>query len=365
MKNLIIILSAFLALSLYSCKEKGCLDINANNYDPEAEKSDASCVYEKTIKTIQYGTVEQQKFTLYSPKGTNTSTKVVILIHGGGWVVGYNGVDKVTTFDGRYGWDILNPLVDAGYACVVMKYRTACYFEDSTLAAGGSLDALFDVYDDINLVLTYLKDFATELKLDATEVQLIGESAGAHIALSYGFWGLSNSNIKSVVSMFAPTALDDYEWKYNLFKIDSAVPAGVLVKDLNYIRSLNLDCNVTNNTYVHLLDELKSFGDAPELLINQSNNYLKFLSPATPGNIASSVPTFILHGDNDELVPVSQANIMFDAVVAKNNPTVCTANTYSCDLKKTIYTNCGHGWTGASCQKQVIMNDILKWIEAH
>lgn len=365
MKIIAILLSCIIVLSFFSCKQKGCTDKNANNFNTKAEKDDGSCVYQITTKTVNYGAAEQQKFTLYTPKGSNESTKVILLIHGGGWVVGYNGSDKVTTFDGRYGWDILNPLIDAGYACAVMKYRTVCYFEDSTLANNNTLAALFDIYDDINLVINYLTDHANSLKLDPTEIQLVGESAGGHIVLSYGLWGLANENVKSVVSMFGPTALDDYEWKYNLFQIDSTVPEGILVKDMNYFRARDLNCNVTNNESVHLLDELKSFGDAPELHVNQPNDFLNLLSPANPDNIVNPIPTFIMHGDKDELVPHSQASILFDAIVAKNNPSVCENNTFNCDLKKKIYTNCGHGWIGNSCQKTIIMNDIVNWINAH
>lgn len=34
-----------LAVSIFSCKKKGCMDVNAVNYNAEAKKDDASCTY--------------------------------------------------------------------------------------------------------------------------------------------------------------------------------------------------------------------------------------------------------------------------------------------------------------------------------
>lgn len=47
MKTRIIILSllACSIMTLQSCKKKGCTDKNSDNYDPDAEKSDGSCVF--------------------------------------------------------------------------------------------------------------------------------------------------------------------------------------------------------------------------------------------------------------------------------------------------------------------------------
>lgn len=42
----LLILSAFLT-TLYSCKQKGCTDSNATNYDSKAKKDDGSCILEQ------------------------------------------------------------------------------------------------------------------------------------------------------------------------------------------------------------------------------------------------------------------------------------------------------------------------------
>lgn len=47
MKNLIFIIS--IALSLFSCQNKGCVDPSALNFDIEATKDDGSCEFQKTL----------------------------------------------------------------------------------------------------------------------------------------------------------------------------------------------------------------------------------------------------------------------------------------------------------------------------
>ena len=44
-KNLFIILSMFMALTILSCAREGCTDHDADNYDPAAKKNDYSCQY--------------------------------------------------------------------------------------------------------------------------------------------------------------------------------------------------------------------------------------------------------------------------------------------------------------------------------
>ena len=111
--------------SLFLAK-KGCTDPDAANYDSNAKVDNKSCKYTDIEVDIVYGTDPIQQLKLYLTKDQNTTTKVLLLVHGGGWVVGYNESSIVTTFENRYDWNVLNPLLEAGYDRAVMKYRTAC-----------------------------------------------------------------------------------------------------------------------------------------------------------------------------------------------------------------------------------------------
>jgi hypothetical protein len=43
--GIVLLLASLVAFSVTSCKKKGCTDPKADNFDPEAEKEDSSCVY--------------------------------------------------------------------------------------------------------------------------------------------------------------------------------------------------------------------------------------------------------------------------------------------------------------------------------
>ncbi len=166
-------------------KKKGCTDPFAVNYNENTETDDGSCSYAISSQEISYGPDAIQEMQLYLPAMHDENTKVVVMVHGGGWVVGNNETDKVTTFDGRYGWDILNPLLNAGYACAVMKYRTACYQTDTSAITNNSMRFLDQMMTDIDLAVAHLQDNATELGIRNDHFQLLRESAGGHIVTAY------------------------------------------------------------------------------------------------------------------------------------------------------------------------------------
>ena len=94
----IFILSAAIAFSFFSCKKKGCTDINANNYNVEAKKDDGTCTYDPPLtvpstysftdasgnNTVSYsGQTDRinqlSEMNTYLESGTSTALNVSVL----------------------------------------------------------------------------------------------------------------------------------------------------------------------------------------------------------------------------------------------------------------------------------------------
>src|SRR5689334_4939816 len=100
MKPSLLIISSFIVLT--SCKKQ---DNNSNT---------AIQVH----ADVSYGTDARQKVDIYLPEGrTETNTKTVVMIHGGGWTGGDKGDMKVVVDSLR------NRL--PGYAFININYRLA------------------------------------------------------------------------------------------------------------------------------------------------------------------------------------------------------------------------------------------------
>jgi acetyl esterase/lipase len=309
---------------------------------------------------IVYGDHPLQKFKLHLPANHNAQTKVVILVHGGGWVMGYNPNGEVTTFSGRYGWNLLSPLLEKGYACAVMKYRTACYNTVPEEFSNNTNFYLDRMMEDIDLVIDYLKMNATNLGIREDHFQVVGESAGGHIVMMYGIRSDADPDLKSVVPMFGPTDLDAQDFK----EIINDVPL-LVAEAPNYFLKRANNCTSVTNQQVRTLNSLKSFSDHAEIKITEPNTFLDTISTTSSFNIQRNTPLFITHGADDALVPQTQAEAMLDAMETAFGTSTCGENDFACPLKMKLYENCGHGWTGGNCQKQQVMNDIVEWLESH
>lgn len=333
-------------------------DPNGNNIEEDEN------TIEPETRLIPYGNHPLQNFDIYLPEEHDENTKVIIMIHGGGWVMGYEPNAVISSFSGRFGWDILNPLIEEGYACVVMKYRTACYntvpenFNSYTLLAQNNM------MEDIDLVIDYLKAKSSIYKISNNHFQLLGESAGGHIVLTYGIQQNSDTDVKSVVSMFGPTNLDATNFK----TIINSLPTIPLVPPPNYFLKKSNNCESVTLQPIKTEFSLKSFVDHAEFSVENPNEFLQEVSPAYTFNIKTNTPMFIMHGANDLLVPATQANDMFTAMQTKYGTSSCNPNEFSCQLKQINYPDCGHGWINGengSCNKNEIMNNIIEWMNSH
>ena len=309
---------------------------------------------------VIYGDHPLQSYRLDTPENSDQNTSVVILIHGGGWVMGYEPNEEVTTFTGRYNWDLQTPLIEQGFATVTMKYRTACYNTQSEEFNGNTTFYIDRMIEDINLVIEDLKQNAAEYNINANHIQLVGESGGGHIVMYYGINELAKQEVNSVVSMFGPTHLDAQDFK----EIIHAVPL-ITAAPPNYFLRKAEDCTSVTNKQVRTWSSYKSFSDHNDISVNEPNDFLDTLSTSFTPNMNNDMAMFVTHGVNDELVPFTQAQTMITAMQDHFGTAVCEASDFSCHLKLGEYDNCGHGWIGGNCPRNTVVSDIVNWLLAH
>ena len=232
------------------------LIFNCSSNNNDDTTLDATTYYQEL--DISYGNNTSQTFDLYLPANRTSNTKVLILVHGGGWSSG----DKID----------MNPIKDLirqdlpNYAIANINYRLA--------------DSNNEPYpmqtEDISSVISYLKNNKSNLII-SDDYGFIGVSAGGHLSLLWSYKFNAESHIKMVCSIVGPTNLTDPEY--------------------------------LNNTDPDLQAMLDLFGINPTL---------QFLEEASPYYQAtsSSPPTILFYGGQDPLIPVSQGIDMRDKLIS-------------------------------------------------
>ena len=167
-------------------------------------------VAEKTELNVAYGTDGAQKMDIYLPTiRSTTTTKIIILIHGGGWSSG----DKA---DFTAYVDTLKRRLP-GYAVFNINYR---------LAAGTS--NLFPTQEnDVNAAINFIYNKRNEY-LISDKFVLLGTSAGGHLSLLQAYKYMTPVKIKAVVDFYGPTDLVDmYNNPASIFATPAALAAVV------------------------------------------------------------------------------------------------------------------------------------------
>ena len=217
-----------------------------------------------TQQNVAYGADPLQKMDVYLPGGRSAATKVLIMIHGGGWSTGDKSELTV------YVDTMKNRLPD--YAIININYRLAV-----------NATTTFPTQEnDLKAALDYIYSKRNEFKISDKYV-LLGVSAGAHLALLQAYKYTSPVKIKAVVYFFGPT---DMAAMYN-------DPASIFAPPSSISQLFNGATPASN-----------------PMVYSQS-------SPITFAN-AQAVPTIILHGGADPLVKVTQATTLRDKLISFN-----------------------------------------------
>lgn len=248
------IIYAFLLILLSGCSLEGKIkDVTVDSKSESLAQEEilASSLDALVLQNISYGNHPEQIYDLYLPKGrSSASTKVLVLVHGGGWRSGDN-----TNMAEYVNYFLEN---QPNYAILNLNY---------TLAVQDSIHAFPNQYLDIKMALQQISN-QSESQQILPEFGLLGSSAGAHLAMMYDYIHDTSNQVKFVANIVGPTDLND----------------PFFTEQDNFEDLVNL-----------LVDKNQYHPDADVVLLN---------SPAHKVN-ASSSPTLLFYGNQDPLIPLS------------------------------------------------------------
>lgn len=212
-------------------------------------------------RNVTYCTMDgiELKMDVYYPKVADEKSPLVIYIHGGGW----SGGDK-SEAQGR----LIPSLLDAGFTVASLNYRLAPEYPFPAQL------------EDVKCAIRSFRANAEQYGIDPDRIGVWGPSAGGHLSSMLGVTDQTagfergeyldrSSRVQAVVDMYGPA-------------------------------DLSVDFS---QTYANLKNMV--FG-----------NY--DLAQASPVNYVSAddPPFLILQGDQDPVVPLSQSQLLYDAMIA-------------------------------------------------
>lgn len=273
---------------------------------------------------MEYGVPfkEGLELDIYRPtQKVYESSPILFYIHGGAWI----GGNKITVNNNRFNGAI-NQLRAAGYTIISPNY---------TLAENGKSpfpNCILDVYDAID----WTKAHAKAYQLDTTNIGLLGESAGGHIAMMIAFPDTTfipkkyhKTTINYLIDVYGP---NDLEGIYRSKLVDSL---DVLLKAVPEHFRDNFDM------------KKQIFGFDPKTDTLRANQMIAMYSPYYMLHHFNK-PVLLIHGKNDRIVPVKQSLDLkkrLDSLRIKN--------------EMHLLDDVDHGFIGAKPEQ---MDAVQQWI---
>lgn len=253
---------------------------------------------QQKIYNHQYGDHKKQVMDIFLPANYASDQPTVFIVHGGAWK--YGRKEHMIMIQ-KYLYENQIPTVNINYR-LASKKKGITYREQLA---------------DIEKSVLEFSRLAPKANLMPDNLIILGESAGAHLALLYGY--NNPQHIRKIISMSGPTDFFTADYLSSKHSFYSAP---------------------TIQTVVGEKFERKNISE-------------KFVE-ASPISHVSDVPTLIFQGDTDYLVNRKQGLALDSILTEKNIP------------HKLIYMkNTGHTPRFFSKQKRdsLILPEILNWIK--
>lgn len=366
-----------------------------------------------------YGPDPRQKYYVYLPDAVDSTSEVVVLIHGGGWVTGPNpdsvqGYIFSVAHDSETDSSLVRTLLDNDYVVVSLLYRLVKTFgpgESST-----STVTMTDQIDDIDSAVHHIRlHFPECLGINADKIHLLGESAGGQLTLMYAYEHADTNYVKSVISMYAPTNMPNYgnflqkgyydypsffcgeyfesymfpvwwPWAMNDPIRVISTNTNICAPDTTQFEDLDNEFGIENGIWrifkaYNFMQAAADIEDTTPL----DNSTLNLLSPKTAITTGNPVPTFIMHGNPDYLVPYdlltdpdpvqgmyaslnTNGGVTAEICKTENGGNCTSINLLSStDMHRIrVYNGANHGWANASLEMiEILRKDVLTWILHH
>ena len=219
---------------------------------------------------------------IYQPKGARAPTPAILYYHGGAWIEG----DK-DGIDNGFKLPIKEALLEEGIAVISVNYSLLTPDTHFPSNIEDCLDAT-----------RFIRKHAAWYNINPERIGVMGTSAGAHLALLQAYSdhedyacapelsGFS-AKVNYLVNIYGPTDLS------NLFPLQQLDEDRLEPDMYRYV--------------CHLVRSMTGF-DA----VHQAQDASRVLANYCPINLIESdraqlIPTLTLHGEADEIVPLSQA----------------------------------------------------------
>lgn len=288
----------------------------------EAPFISGEILYNKEYKPGQY-------LDIYRPtKKVFKRSPVLFFIHGGAWVAGFKESINNNRVNGA-----VNALRDKGYTVISADY---------TLAKKG-VSPFPTCILDISDALGWVRDHADTFQLDMENLGLMGESAGAHIAMMVTFpdsneTGLPKNlpKIQYVIDIYGPSDL------FGIYQSRLARSLDQMASKLPQAMKSTFEISQYIFGFDPAVDSLKA---RTILNIYSPINYLR---PGLP-------PVLIIHGSDDQVVPIEQSIDLHSAL-----------DSLDIQNEMQILDGVDHGFVFASGgQMQLIQDWIATFVEEH
>jgi acetyl esterase/lipase len=250
---------------------------------PEAIAA-ATCLHNlNATYDIPYISDENPKHTFDLFRAAGAPAPVVVWIHGGGWQSG----SKENIMQVKY-------LVCAGYSVAAINYRL-------------SAEAVFPAQiHDVKASIRYIRANAANLGVNATNIVTFGSSAGGHLAalaatsvgvnafenLTMGNVGTS-SDVQAAVVWYGPVEFESMD--------EQLLAQGCPSSTATHNRATSPESKVLGCSGTGGLTD----PECDARLV--SANPITYISSSTP-------PMYILHGENDCVVPAEQTSLLYSAL---------------------------------------------------